>query len=128
MPTLGLDEPPHAPAASARAIAVAAGVSLRLTEQHRTQGLKPERPPQDLLHDLIGAPADRSKPRVARGALDLVFSHVAIASVNLQTGVHDLERGPLRGELGDRDLAHGIFIDEVSAQRVVGHVAPSLDY
>src|SRR6185295_11753449 len=78
---------------------------------------------EDLLHDLVGAASDRSEPRVARHALDLVLAHVARAAVQLQTGVHDLEGRALGGELGHRHLAHGVLARGEAAQRVIGHAA-----
>src|SRR5438067_2044400 len=56
---------------------------------------QPERPPQDLFHDLVRSAPDRTEARVASGALDLVFADVAGAAVDLQAGVHDLERRSL---------------------------------
>src|SRR4051812_21905431 len=77
---------------------------------------------EDLAHDLVGAAADRAQPRVAGHALDLVLLHVAGAAVDLQAGVHDVEAGALRGELGHRDLLDGVALGRHEApQRVVGH-------
>ena len=63
------------------------------------------------------------EPRVARHALDLVLAHVARPAVQLQAGVHDVEGGALGGELGHRDLAHGVLAGGEAPQRVVGHAA-----
>ena len=39
---------------------------------------------EDLLHDLVGAAADRAQAGVPHGALDLVLLHVAGAAVDLE--------------------------------------------
>ena len=54
--------------------------------------LEPELAAEDLLHDLVGAAADRAEAGVADGALDPVLAHVAVAAVDLQALVGDLEQ------------------------------------
>ena len=67
-------------------------------------------PPDDLLHDLVGAAVDAGDARVGEGARDRVLEHVAVAAEELQAAVDDaaLQLGapPLRhrGVLG-RELA-----------------------
>src|SRR6478735_5895147 len=46
--------------------------------------LEPHELAQDLLHDLVGAAADRPEAGVAGHALDAVLAHVARAAVQLQ--------------------------------------------
>src|SRR3954452_6456682 len=61
---------------------------------------KPERPADDLLHDLGGPAVDARDARVDVGARDRILLHVAVAAVQLQTAVDHptLELGapPLR--------------------------------
>ena len=64
---------------------------------------------------------------VARGALDVVLDHVAVAAVDLQAVVHDVEAGALGGQLGHRDLADAVLALVEQAQRVVGEAAAGLD-
>src|SRR5690606_14640969 len=45
-------------------------------------------PPDDLLHDLVGAAEDRLHPRVEVGLRDRVLEHVAVAAVQLHAAVH----------------------------------------
>src|SRR5438552_2096082 len=71
--------------------------------------LQAERLAEDLAHDLVRAAADRAEARVARHALDLVLLHVAGAAVDLQARVHHVEAGPLRDQLGHRDLLDGVL-------------------
>src|SRR5947209_20625944 len=57
--------------------------------------LQAERAPEDLLHDLVGAAADRPEPRVSRRPLDAVLGHVSGAAVDLEAPVDHIERRPL---------------------------------
>ena len=52
--------------------------------------LEPQLLPEDLLHDLVGAAADRAEAGVAHGARDL---HVSVQ--HAERGLGDLERGAL---------------------------------
>src|ERR671934_2909015 len=81
--------------------------------------LQPHRLAEALLHDLVGAAADRAQARVARHALDLVLAHVAGAAVELQAGVDDVECGALGGELGHGHLAGGVLTVREAPERVV---------
>src|SRR5207248_11275044 len=70
--------------ASARACGQASALLRRL---------QAERAAEYLAHDLVAAAADRAQARVARRPLDPVLAHVARAAVDLQAGVHPLQRG-----------------------------------
>src|SRR5258708_2226539 len=58
----------------------------------RGQPLQRQHAPEDFTHDLVAAASDRPETRIPRGALDPVLAHVAGAAVDLQAGVHQLER------------------------------------
>src|SRR5512138_2692589 len=90
-------------------------------------GLEAQRLAQDLLHDLVRAPADRAEAGVPGRALDVVLAHVAGAAVDLQAGVHQIERRALGGQLGHRHLADRVGALDEEPQRVVGQAAPGLD-
>ena len=64
---------------------------------------------QDLLHDLVGAAADGAEAGIADGALDAVLAHVAVAPVDLQALVGDLEQGALGVELRDGHVADDVL-------------------
>src|SRR5205807_9964362 len=68
------------------------------------------------------AAADRAEAGVAHRALEL-----RVGTADLETGVDHLKAPPLSGELGDRDLAHGVLAAQVAAQGVVGDSAPCLE-
>ena len=46
----------------------------------------------DLPHDLVGPAPDRAEPGVAQGSLDFVFTHVAVAAVDLDGVVGDFDQ------------------------------------
>ena len=55
------------------------------------EGSEAEPAAEDLLHDLVGAAADRAEPGVAERPLDPVLAHVAVAAEDLDDLVGDLD-------------------------------------
>ncbi len=56
----------------------------------------------DLLHDLVGATVDALDARIDERLRDRVFHHVAVAAVELDTGVDDTALQLGRPQLGFR--------------------------
>ena len=75
---------------------------------------------EDLLHDLVGAAADRAEAGVAQRALDPVLAHVAVAAEDLHALVGDLDAGALGEQLRLRDLGDRVLAGDEAAQGVVG--------
>src|SRR3954469_11172504 len=71
-----------------------------LSRDRRELSLEAQLFAQDLLHDLVGAAAHGTEASVADRSLDPVLAHVAVAAVDLQAVVGDLDAGTLRVELG----------------------------
>src|SRR5438270_13928259 len=75
-----------------------------------TNYLDPVRAADHLEHDLVGAGPDAVEAQVAPHALDAVLLHVAVAAMDLDALVGDLD-GDARGvQLRHRDLAHGVLV------------------
>src|SRR5436190_13747406 len=83
--------------------------------------------PDDLLHDLVRAAADRAEARVAEGAFDLVLAHVAVAAEELQDVVGGAHAVALGDELRHRRLAQGVVPGDEQAQGVVSDGAAGLE-
>src|SRR4051812_22180871 len=81
-------------------VASASGARSFTAPESFHAGLEPELPSEDLLHDLVGAAADRAQAQVARRALDAVLLHVARAAHDLDRVVGLAESVALRLELG----------------------------
>src|ERR1700727_529412 len=71
--------------------------------------LQPVRAADHLEHDLVTPGTDPVQAQVAPGALDPIFLHVAVAAVDLDALVGDLDGDPGRVKLGHGDLAHGVL-------------------
>ena len=71
----------------------------RWPDEREGASLQPQLLPQDLLHHLVGAAADRAQAGVAHRSLDLVLLHVAGAAVDLEGVVGHLVGGALASSL-----------------------------
>src|SRR5437763_7321831 len=81
----------------------------RLRARARGGMSKPELAPDDLAHDLVAAAADRAQARVPQRALDLVFTHVAVAAEQLDDVVRGAQAVALGEQLGHRRLAQRVL-------------------